>query len=247
MRYLVTRPEPGASHTAASLRALGHDVIVDPMLTIAFTGDVPLVGDDVQAVLATSANALRAIAAHPGRDAIIGLPLYTVGTATAEAAEDAGFGIAITADGDVEALADLVADTLDPEDGALLYAAGRDRRGDLDGELAEEGFTVRLAELYRAEPAETLSPDTVEALRAGALDGVLVYSARTAAALVAAAERAGLAGALAAIPFFVISEAAAEPLRRLDTPRIAVAERPNAKGVLALVAPLADGPEPDGD
>lgn len=246
MRYLVTRPEPGAGRTAASLRALGHDVIVDPMLTIAFVRDVALVVDDVQAVVATSANALRALAAHPDREAVIRLPLYTVGTATAEAAEDAGFGIAITADGDVEALADLVAETLDPEDGALLYAAGRDRRGDLEGELAEEGFTVHLAELYRADPAESLSPETVAALREGALDGILIYSARTAEALVAAAERAGLADALVVVPFFTISEAAADPLFRLGNPRIVVAEQPNAKGVLALVAPLADGPDPDG-
>ncbi len=240
MRYLVTRPEPGAGRTAAALRALGHDPLVDPMLRIVFTGDPALPLDGVQAVAATSANALRAIAAHPDRARAAALPLYTVGAASAEAAEDAGFGIAITADGDVAALADLMIRLLDPQDGPVLYAAGHDRRGNLEKILNDAGLQARLAEVYRADLSETLAPETVAALAGGRLDGVLIFSTRTAEAFVAAVAKAGLSHALQTLPVFAISEAAAAPLAHAGATRVALSERPDSGSVLSMIPPCPD-------
>jgi len=66
LRLLLTRPEPDAARTAAALRAAGHEVLTAPMLRIE-----PVAADlgagPWEAVLITSANAARAVAAHPRR------------------------------------------------------------------------------------------------------------------------------------------------------------------------------------
>ena len=64
MRILVTRPQPDADNTARLLRESGHEVIIAPLLEIVAT-DIPESFDltGIQAVLITSANGVRALAA----------------------------------------------------------------------------------------------------------------------------------------------------------------------------------------
>src|ERR1044072_2814597 len=102
MRLLVTRPEPDATRTAEVLRARGHDVLVAPLLatlTIAAEFAGPYDG-----VVMTSANAARALAAHPRRGELTQLSCFTVGGRTAEAARTAGLTDTVSAGG---ALGDL--------------------------------------------------------------------------------------------------------------------------------------------
>ncbi|HCX66358.1 MAG TPA: uroporphyrinogen III synthase HEM4, partial [Rhodobiaceae bacterium] len=56
MRLLVTRPEEDSASLADALVALGHEVVMAPLLTIRFLDDVFLPGDRWQALLFTSAN-----------------------------------------------------------------------------------------------------------------------------------------------------------------------------------------------
>ena len=64
MRILVTRPAADAERTAAALRARGHEAIVAPLLSVEFLSDAELGAGPWAAILVTSANAARAIAAH---------------------------------------------------------------------------------------------------------------------------------------------------------------------------------------
>src|SRR5260370_42269233 len=74
----------------------------------------------------------------------------------------------------------------------LLYCAGEARAGDLAGALQLHGLRVETALVYRASMVAELTPDVRAALAAGAIDAVLHYSARTAAAFVAATTVAGI-------------------------------------------------------
>ncbi|MCL2430755.1 MAG: uroporphyrinogen-III synthase, partial [Alphaproteobacteria bacterium] len=60
------------------------------------------------AVLFTSANAVRAVSNHRRFKAVAGLPACTVGKRTMAAAIAAGFAPVTSADGDVNALAELM-------------------------------------------------------------------------------------------------------------------------------------------
>ena len=66
MRLLLTRPEEDAAPLADELSALGHSVVLAPMMRVRFVdGMVPDL-DGVQAVLLTSANGARALARATG-------------------------------------------------------------------------------------------------------------------------------------------------------------------------------------
>jgi len=132
VRVLLTRPESDAQRTAAALRARGYDVIVAPLLHIEILSDAELGDGPWAAILVTSANAVRAIAAHRRRAEFCAVPVYAVGRRSAQAMREAGFADVASADGNVSDLANLVAARVKP--GApLLYLAGEERSGDLAG------------------------------------------------------------------------------------------------------------------
>lgn len=190
MRILVTRPQLDAESTAQLLRARGHDVLVAPLLQI-ISDDRPepvdLVG--VQAVLITSANALRALArATPDR----AVPILAVGAASAAAARGEGFRRVDSAGGDVACLAALVRETLEPGAGMLLHAAGSVTAGDLSGDLAASGFQIEKIALYRAETPETLPEPIKTALESHEIDAVVLYSPRSAQVFVRLVALAGV-------------------------------------------------------
>ncbi len=224
MYVLITRPHEDAAPLAEILMRAGIESRVEPMLTIRIL-DGGLDLDGVQALLMTSANGVRAFAARTeARD----LPVYAVGDATARTASAAGFATVETASGDVEALAALVAERLDPDGGALLHPAGSRVAGDLGGSLAEKGYDYRRAVLYQAEPATALSEQTQAALSAGVIDGVLLYSPRTARAFVELAAPGSLGGVRA----FCLSPAVAEAVAVTTWRSIETAARPEQSALL---------------
>ncbi len=153
MRILVTRPEPDAAQEAGKLAARGHDPVLAPLLTIETNTDVPLQLDGAQALLVTSRNALRALAAHRGLGVALTLPLFAVGETTAREALALGFADVTAGPGTGAALAKLVSQELKPEQGPLVHLAGETLAFDLRTALASEGFVVRQPVLYRAVPA----------------------------------------------------------------------------------------------
>lgn len=227
MRLLVTRPEPDATRTAAALRALGHDVMVAPLMrveTIAAEFAGPF-----DAVLMTSANAARAAADHPRVRELASLPCFTVGDRSAEAAR-AIFRDVVSADGALGDLVALVAARL-PAGARLLYLAGEDRAGDLGAALGAHGFTVETVTLYRAVALDALPGKVVPA----ELDGVLHYSRRSAATLLRLSERAGHLNAVLGLAHYCVSARAAEPLRERGAIDVRVAEKATEHALIALL------------
>ena len=216
----------------------------EPLLDIRFVSNPQIDLNGVQALLFTSANGVRAFAAAEGRR---DLPAFAVGEATAAAARDAGFTHVESAAGRVEDLARLVRERLSPAGGPLLHAAGRDVAGDLSGALAEAGFEVRRAALYTAEAAQTLSPATVRALKAGEIDAVIFYSARTAETFRRLVDQHGLAFSLNRTAALGLSPAALEPLQSLPWGRLEAAQRPDESDLLRLLSEPASGPSRPAD
>ncbi len=228
MRILLTRPRADSESLAAALRALGDEVIIEPMLDIVETGDAPSF-DGVQAVLATSANGIRALAgARTRRD----LPVFAVGDATAEAARAAGFSCVESAQGASAALYRLVTERLKPADGALLHVRGRDVVGDLAHSLEAVGFDVRSAVLYKAEAAKTLSPDLRTRIAAGEFDAILFFSPRTARTFVNLACSARLEQACGAIDAICLSPAVSEAASALAWRAVHVAATPDQAAMI---------------
>lgn len=243
-RLLITRPAEDAAPLAARLAAAGFIPLVEPMLDMVWLDGPPPTVEDVQALLFTSANGVRAYARRtPRRDR----PVLAVGNATATAARAAGFHDVDSAAGDVNALAALAARTLDPAAGVLLHVAGTTVAGDLSGLLAGQGFTVRRVSLYDARPARTLTAATAAALTGAQpdhrLDGVLIFSPRTARSFVSLVAEAGLTFRCRTVDAYCLSPAVAEavctsPSGPVSWRSVQVAARPDQDALLALVGPV---------
>ena len=148
--WLLTRPLQDSRSLAKSLEARGHASVIAPVIEVAYREDEPPPLDDVQALLFTSQNGVRAFAVASGRRDI---PVLAVGRSTADAAGAEGFQEIESADGDSAALARLAIAKLDPSGGALLHVAGKQVAGDLRGQLEKAGFATRRAVLYEARPS----------------------------------------------------------------------------------------------
>lgn len=236
MRLLITRPLPDALRTAERLRELGHDAIGEPLLTVTFLlppAELPT----PRAILLTSQNAVRAVEMWPQAAQWSRIPVFVAGPATARAAAAIGFADVRGAARDAGSLADKVIAELAPNSGPLLYPAARDRAGALAGGLLKRGYDIRVVEAYRADATTRFSEAVAAALAGGTIDGVLLYSRRTAMAFRDCAAAAGVAGPLSTLDFYVISEQVAEVLDGISR-RYHVAEHPVEDSLLALIPPV---------
>jgi uroporphyrinogen-III synthase len=240
MLLLVTRPEPDAVRTAAQLRALGHDVVVQPLLTmetLAAPDDV----EDPAAIILTSRNGARTLASWKRSARWHSRPVFAVGAATAEAATTAGFTDVRSAEGDGVALAAMIIDTCDRGIGRLLYAAAEIRSTAMEEALDEAGFEVDIVTAYRMVAAKTLDPPVAKAVASGRCDGVLLYSRRSASVFLDLIAEAGLTPALRDLAVFVLSSAVAEPFGGIDVGRLVVAEAANEEAMMRAVGAAGGG------
>lgn len=215
MRVWITRTRPGADRTAERARDLGFNPVVEPLFVVRpLAPKVDLAG--VTALAFTSAQGVDAFARlRPERD----LPVFAVGDATAAAAARAGFVEVRSADGDVAALARLIA-AARPE-GAVLHPAAAEPAGDLAGALRTAGIGAETVAVYETVERDWTTP---------AFDAVLVQSPRAARALSTRLPPAPLA-------FACVSDTAAAPLRAAGFADVRVAAAPTEAETLALLSP----------
>ncbi|HXX50029.1 MAG TPA: uroporphyrinogen-III synthase [Xanthobacteraceae bacterium] len=234
MRILVTRPQPGNAQTAVALQERGHEPIMAPLFEIEILSEVDPDAGPWNAILLTSANALRGLAGPQWREAGRGTPVFAVGDRTAKAARDQGFTEVASAGGNVDDLVNLVAARLKPP-ARLLYLAGQERSGDLAGALRARNFIVDAVVVYRMLTARTLSEPAATAIRTG-VDGVLHFSRRSAEAFVRAVSDAGLLEAAVTKPVhYCLSDQVAEPLRPAGAANIRIAAHPDEDALLELL------------
>ncbi|MEH3045851.1 uroporphyrinogen-III synthase [Sphingomonas adhaesiva] len=216
-RALVLRPEPGNARTCAALRATGVAAVALPLFAIV-PHDWPVpdaAGFD--ALLLTSANAVRHAGA--GLHRLSHLPVVAVGEATAVAARAAGLRVAITGDGDAAQAVALAA-----RYPRLLHLAGRDR-------VAVAGVTA--VTVYASDPLAV----TVDAVAAARDAVVLLHSRRAAARFVA------LAGAMSRESVRVAALSAAVAAEAgTGWQAVAVAPRPDDAALVATAVRLAIDP-----
>lgn len=226
MRIWVTRTDGEA--TANRLRALGHAPLVAPVLqSRALPCEIDLKG--VTALAFTSRNGVRAFAERCARR---DLAVFAVGEGTAGAAREAGFKQVRSAEGNVEALARLIARE---RPGLVLHPSAAEPAQDLARQLVLKGVQACSCAVY-----ETVALPMADAVSAALLadpaelDAVLIHSPRGAeqvAALVAG--RPGTPD----LEAFCISKAAAAPLKKLHLKAIHLAEFPNEASLLKLLEP----------
>ncbi len=188
-RLFVFRPEAAAQQTIVRARELGLDAVSIPLFELEALDWSPQDAADFDALLLTSANAVKMAGAS--LDHYRALPVHAVGEGTAVAARVAGLGVATVGSGGVDCLLAEVGPRL-----RLLHLCGEDKR-----EPAVEGRSITSVPIYRAK-------ERVDVTGLDRLGGqvAVVHSPRSARRL------AGLVdpGSRATIRLAAISEATAQ-------------------------------------
>lgn len=217
---IIVRPEPGASATAARAEVLGLSPRVIPLfdiLPMAWSLPEPA---DFDALLLTSANAVRL--AGSGLSALKHLPCYSVGPATAAAAEAVGLFSILTGNGGAQKVVDAMT-----ADGArsILWLSGTERSGIAAAPPTRITAVATYSATAIADPVgweETIAGPAV----------IMLHSVR------AAQRAARLAGAMAKhLTLLAISPAVAESAGP-GWRGCAIAERPSDSEMLAMACKL---------
>jgi uroporphyrinogen-III synthase len=237
MHLIVTRPEADAAEMAGRIEAMGHRVSLAPLLDMRPTG-ARLDFAGVQAIVATSRNALRALADGPLLEAVKRLPIFVVGPASAELARDIGFTTVTAGTGGGRQLLPLIEETCTTGGGPLLYLSGDAVAFDMGAALGDAGYDVRHQVVYEAVEASSLPGDVVSAIRGGEVAGVILMSARTAKVFIRLARKAGAGSEAERLAYLCISQTVADALGEPKL-RVLVADRPTSEEMLALVKELA--------
>ncbi|TDK34483.1 uroporphyrinogen-III synthase [Rhizobium deserti] len=232
MRVLVTRPEHSARHTAARLEALGHAPIMLPLTKAAHdpqAAEAALAGPH-RALAITSAEAVRAIS---GLTPFLSEPMFAVGRATAEAAENQGFSNVHTGSGTGSGLAELIAGFPSQSTDPLLYLAGSPRSSSFEESLGARNIPLTVAEVYRMLPIAYDQSALETAFVQARPNAVLLYSGQNAHLFFELA--APFRRALDELLVLGISESVLEAVPPNFRLKIKIAKRPDEEGLFALL------------
>ncbi|HTT98234.1 MAG TPA: uroporphyrinogen-III synthase [Rhizomicrobium sp.] len=228
MRVLITRPEEDAARIAEILKSRGHEPVIAPLLQTNFHDGPEVSLDGVQAILATSANGVRALMRRTLRRDV---PVFAVGPQTEEEARAHSFTSVRNANGDSRTLAAATQEWTSPEKGALLHVKGAEADGTLATLLKAQGFDVRTLVLY--DVADVGLPGDARArLANGEIDAALFFSARSARIFKDAVADLPLETVMAVC----ISNVTAEALAPLTFRSVRVAAEPNQDSLLACLS-----------
>jgi uroporphyrinogen-III synthase len=239
MRLLVTRPQPDADKQSEKLTSLGHDVSTTPLLEVEFLDPGPLPLTGAQALIATSRNALRAVAEGKDLKAALQLPIFVVGSATANSARELGFGDIHIGPGTAEEMLPLILSECEKENGALVHLAGERMAFDLKTALEGKGFEVAQPIIYRINMADSFAEAARKVIANNKLDGVILMSPATTQTFLAMIEAPELMAIARRLTYFCLSHKVAEPLKRLEDAQILIAGRPTEDDLLALIGHVA--------
>ncbi len=227
MTVLLTRPYDDSVRVAE--RLTGINTLIWPLMRIVPVGGPVIVPDDADAMLITSAHALRRVAeAAAPRD----LSVYCVGTRTADIAKELGFSTVHNAEGTAADLAGLAR-----KSGLMsfFYPRAEQISTDLKGLMADWGARVDDVIVYRAEATADVSEEVETAFEDRRISAVTVWSARQAEILVDFIARKPK-WQLETADLIAISDRAATVLEKTGFRRILVASRPDANAMIQSIS-----------
>ncbi len=241
-RVLVTRAAHQAGKLSDGLRALGAEPVEVPVLDIrppasfdALDAALRRLGEFEWAIF-TSANAVRAVVERAAALGIVDavMPMVAaVGEATAAAAENAGFVVAIVPQTYVaEALIESLAGEADGK--RVLLARAEIARDLIPDALREAGAEVDVVDAYRNVIPES-TPNLLREALARRIDAATFTSSSSATHLAAAAAAAGIPFPFPGVAAISIGPITSQTLRELRWEPAAEADPHDIPGLIAAV------------
>ena len=182
MNILITRPLIDAEDLMGKLFSLGHKIIHIPTLKILPSVTEPIDGDQYDAFIFTSANALRNLNdISQDKEKLC----FCVGAITEKIARLKGYNNTISAGGTVNALKNIIINsTKINEKSRVAYFCGDTISYELDLELKREGIKVNKIINYSSEKITDLNEENNKIITSHPPDIIFVYSTRSAVSFV---------------------------------------------------------------
>ena len=195
------------------------------------------VQQDLRLIIATSQHAVQALAESTTRRDI---PLYVVGSASAQKAQAHGFRQVHFSGGTARLMLDDILHHYVPSEQPILYASGADTSLDVAAILRQEGYQATRLIMYEAQARPAFSAEFLQKLQQGAFSGVTFCSSRMAEIFAALAQKSGCESAKN-LQVFALSPAVATVARNAGYVHLFTAKSPTLASLVDTVHHAAYG------
>ncbi len=236
---LVTRPQPEADRLCVKLQTQGLKAVASPLISIEYPACPSLEYHNIQALIATSKNGLRALSRSQYKRFFLNNPLFTVGQGTALFAKTQGFSQIYEGKGTASDLPELIRENCATTEGSLFHLAGSHLSWDLKGALEQAGFDVIAPIIYHARAEEKFSGKVLSQLAMGQVSSVILMSPRIAKIFISLITQGNLACIIESLHFYCLSEKVSEVLTRHYPDislKISTAKTPTQDELLSLIS-----------
>ena len=177
MNILITRPLIDSEDLMGKLFSLGHKIIHIPTLKISPTESEPVDLNKFDAIIFTSANAIRCLkVTHKEKNKLC----FCVGSITEKIARQSGYLNTLSAGGTVNALKNLIINSNKiNEKSKIAYFCGDNVAYDLDLELKKEGLKINKIINYKSVKITDLNDQNKKIISSHSPDIIFVYSLRS--------------------------------------------------------------------
>ena len=177
MNILITRPLIDSEDLMGKLFSLGHKIIHIPTLKISPILSEPVDLNKFDAVIFTSANAIRNLKViNKEKNKLC----FCVGSITEKIARQSGYINTLSAGGTVNALKNLIINSNKiNEKSKIAYFCGDNVAYDLDLELKKEGLKINKIINYKSEKITDLNDQNKKIISSHSPDIIFVYSLRS--------------------------------------------------------------------
>ncbi len=178
MNIVLTRPLIDTENLMSELLSLGHKIIHIPTLKISKVPLDPVDLNNYNAIIFTSANAIRSLNITNKQSNI---KCFCVGSITEKIVRSQGFNNTFSAGGTVNALKNLILITLKKETNSkIAYFCGDVLSSDLDKELKTEGYFIDKFVNYNSEKITELNSENKKLIEKYPPNLIFIYSMRSA-------------------------------------------------------------------
>jgi len=178
MNIILTRPLIDSEDLMAKFFSLGHKIIHLPTLKISSLNIDPINLDQFDAIVFTSANAIKYLKTEKQKNNIV---CFCVGSITEKIARMNGFTNTISAGGTVNALKHLIINSKKiKKNKKIAYICGDNLSFDLDLDLITEGYKIEKIVNYSSEKILDINIQNKELIKNNPPHYIFVYSQRSA-------------------------------------------------------------------
>ena len=171
---LLTRPKHDAEQDAKYLEDLGYSPLISPLLNIEPLKHSATKSKKYQAIIFTSANAVRLFKHHDTSQ-----KAFAVGNNTAAALTDAGYKNINNANGTAKDLETLIRNRQNTSD-KLAFIRGQDIAYPLAQQLKKYGYKIDEYITYKTNYINRFTQETIKKITDGNCVAITLYSKKTA-------------------------------------------------------------------